>query len=112
MTKIQGKTITISEGDHGVPIPIAVRTCCQCTEELLDSDELVFTVSKGSRTLVERRKSWGALREDGGAFSLILEQEEAEALTAGLYTWRIRLVRAGAARNTLADGPFWVGVTA
>lgn len=111
MVKTEGRLVKMNAGDFGVPIPIKVTACCCCADDLLNSDELVLTITLAGRVMVRRTKTWEEIREDDGSFSVELTEEESRALPVGLYTWRIRLARGGELLNTIADGPLFVGVT-
>lgn len=100
-----GTDIYFSQGDFGAPLPFLLREHCeQCGWTLMSSDVVSLEISLSNVVLISRDIEWGKLAETDGVFDLSLTEEESLRLPAGLYTWSLRLLRAGSTRNTLLSG--------
>lgn len=112
MFAYQGTDIYMPVGDYGVPLPLSVKACCKaCAQDLLDTDQVRFAVTRGGGELVRRDWTLSDLEATDGEFEVVLTEEESAGLPVGVYAWRLCLLRGGELRGALSGGIFTVGVS-
>lgn len=103
MSQSHETRLRLTKGDYGIPLSIYLAPhCSNCGAELLPADLIVFIVERAERPLISKSTTWRDVTTAGGYYTLSMDKAEADELDVGLYTWRIRLVRNGVVRHTLA----------
>lgn len=100
--KAVGTRLRMSRGDYGIPLTIHLAAHCKaCEDDLLPTDEIRLSVEQGGTKIISRSTTWGSVEADDGRYTITLTKDETKKLHVGLYTWRVKLIRAGLVRHTL-----------
>lgn len=100
-----GRTLYLRRGDFGGGIPMHLKEhCADCADSLMSSDQIIFSITKGGKTLATQKTTWDKLKKQEGILLLSINEEQSKTLHLGLYGWTLQLLREGQSCMTLDSG--------